>query len=134
VSDEPSARLRGTPVLSPPLPRLSAATILAIEILYATGLRRAELLALDLGDVSVEDLVVRVRRGKGRVAPFGRPAAEVLDKYLRWIRPELMHGHRDEQALLVSHSGRRLDCYTLGEIVASAVWPALRAPPTSNAE
>jgi site-specific recombinase XerD len=58
----------------------------AIEILYAAGLRRAELLALDLGDVSVEDMVVRVRRGKGgkgRVAPFGRPAAEVLDKYLR---------------------------------------------------
>jgi len=37
----------------------------AIEILYATALRRAELLALDLGDVSVEDMVVRVRRGKG---------------------------------------------------------------------
>ena len=95
----------------------------AVEILYATGLRRTELLALDLGDISVEDLVVRVRRGnggKGRVAPFGRPAAEVLAKYLRWIRPELMHGHRDEQALLVSYSGRRLDRYTLGEIVASA--------------
>jgi integrase/recombinase XerD len=95
----------------------------AIEILYATGLRRAELLALDLGDVSVDDLVVRVRRGKGgkgRMAPFGRPAATVLDKYLRWVRPELVHGRLKEEALLVSYSGRRLDRLTLGEIVASA--------------
>jgi len=44
----------------------------------------------------------------------------VLDKYLRWIRPELVHGRLKEEALLVSYSGRRLDRLTLGEIVASA--------------
>ena len=109
----------------------------AIEILYATGLRRAELLALDLGDISVEDLVVRVRRGKGgkgRVAPFGRPAATVLDKYLRWIRPELAHGREREQALMLSYSGRRLDRLTLGEIVACAAraaWIERRVTPHS---
>src|SRR5262249_46525968 len=58
-----------------------------LELMYATGVRRAELLALNVNDLSIEDHIVRVERGKGgrtRMVPFGQVAAEILDRYLPW--------------------------------------------------
>jgi len=54
-----------------------------IELLYATGIRVAELSGLDVDDVDRGRNVVRVL-GKGRkerVVPFGRPAATALDRW-----------------------------------------------------
>jgi integrase/recombinase XerD len=59
----------------------------AILVLLAeTGLRAAELLALDVGDIDLDDCVVHVRRGKGgkgRRVRFSVGAAAVIDRYLR---------------------------------------------------
>ncbi len=52
-----------------------------IELLYSTGLRVGELVALDRADVDLDAGLVRVRRGKGgreRVVPIGRAAAAAL--------------------------------------------------------
>ena len=95
----------------------------ALELLYGAALRRAELLALDVGDVDAAEKVVRVERGKGgrgRVVPFGAPAARAVEQYLRWGRPELVARRPRERALFVSFRGRRLDRQTLAEIVAGA--------------
>ncbi|WEV53508.1 tyrosine recombinase XerC [Bifidobacterium sp. ESL0704] len=55
-----------------------------IELLYATGIRVAELTGLDIGDVSFDTRTVRVT-GKGdkqRVVPFGAPASRALEAWL----------------------------------------------------
>lgn len=60
------------------------------ELLYSTGLRRAEACALDLCDVDRAEGTARVRQGKGgkdRVVPIGRKALESLALYLQKGRP-----------------------------------------------
>jgi integrase/recombinase XerC len=64
----------------------------AVELLYGSGLRVAELCALDLQDIDLEARRVRVM-GKGskeRVVPMGDFAAEALDDYLLYGRPALV--------------------------------------------
>lgn len=62
-----------------------------IELLYASGLRVSELVGLDVNDVDLDRLTVRVT-GKGskeRVVPFGVPAQSAIVDYLRRARPLL---------------------------------------------
>jgi site-specific recombinase XerD len=89
-----------------------------VELVYSAGLRSAEAVGLDLGDVDFEQELVHVRRAKGgkeRVVPLGELAAERLAVYLRDARPQLVRGA--ENALFVSARGRRLDTSTLRRLV-----------------
>ncbi len=89
-----------------------------VELLYSAGLRSAEAVGLDLGDVDFEQELVHVRRGKGgkeRVVPLGEEAALWLARYLREARPTLAAGAND--ALFLSARGRRLDTSTLRRVV-----------------
>ena len=62
-----------------------------IELLYASGLRVSELVGLDVGDVDLDRLTVRVtgKGGKERVVPFGVPAQGAIVDYIRRARPVL---------------------------------------------
>jgi site-specific recombinase XerD len=87
------------------------------ELVYSAGLRSAEAVGLDLGDVDFEQELVRVR-GKGdkeRVVPLGEEAAHRLARYLRDARPALARGA--ENALFLSTRGRRLDTSTLRRLL-----------------
>ncbi|QNQ90466.1 tyrosine recombinase [Corynebacterium poyangense] len=80
-----------------------------LELLYASGMRVAELCGLNVGDI---DLGLRTARvtGKGdkqRVVPFGRPAAEAVKKWLDLGRQELASA--EEDALFVGVRGRRIN-------------------------
>ncbi|HKU57742.1 MAG TPA: tyrosine-type recombinase/integrase [Gaiellaceae bacterium] len=89
-----------------------------VELVYSAGLRSAEAVGLDLGDVDFEQELVHIRRGKGgkeRVVPLGEEAALWLGRYLREARPELAGGAND--AFFLSARGRRLDTSTLRRIV-----------------
>jgi site-specific recombinase XerD len=89
-----------------------------VELVYSAGLRSAEAVGLDLGDVDFEQELVHVRRAKGgkeRVIPLGEEAALWLALYLREARPVLARGAND--ALFLSARGRRLDTSTLRRIV-----------------
>jgi integrase/recombinase XerD len=83
------------------------------ELLYATGLRRNELLALDLSDLDHLEREVRVRSGKGekeRIVPLTRSAFHAVMDYLERARPGLVKRHEDSfHALFLGTSGRRLD-------------------------
>jgi integrase/recombinase XerD len=73
------------------------------ELLYSTGLRCAEVTALDLADVDLTDGVVFVRKGKGakqRLVPSGAAAVEAVKQYLIFARPLLL-AHPHVQALFV---------------------------------
>jgi integrase/recombinase XerD len=57
-----------------------------VALFCETGLRAAEMLALDIGDVDLDRCVVHVRLGKGRkdrYVHFSVGAASILDRYVR---------------------------------------------------
>jgi len=89
-----------------------------VELVYSAGLRSAEAVGLDLGDVDFEQELVHVRRGKGgkdRVVPLGEEAAHWVSRYLHDARPGLARGAND--ALFLSATGKRLDTSTLRRLI-----------------
>jgi integrase/recombinase XerC len=88
-----------------------------VELVYSAGLRSAEAVGLDLGDVDWDGSSVRVL-GKGkkeRVVPIGDEAVYWLGRYVREARPRLARGAND--ALFLSARGRRLDTSTLRRLL-----------------
>ncbi|MBA3839248.1 MAG: tyrosine recombinase XerC [Thermoleophilaceae bacterium] len=81
-----------------------------VELAYGAGLRAEELVRLDVADLSLDAEEVRVsgKGGRTRIVPVGEPAGLALGRYLETARPTLLGDRRDEPALLVSRSGRRL--------------------------
>lgn len=76
-----------------------------LELLYGAGLRVSELAGLDVVDLDRDDWSVRVT-GKGnkqRIALYGRPAADALDRYLADARPLLVRAAA--QALFLNGRG-----------------------------
>jgi site-specific recombinase XerD len=89
-----------------------------VELVYSAGLRSAEAVGLDLGDVDFEQEHVHVRHGKGakdRIVPLGEEAAHLVARYLHEARPQLARGA--ENALFLSTRGHRLDTSTLRRLV-----------------
>jgi len=69
-----------------------------LELLYASGLRVTELVTLRLGQVGLQQGVVRVT-GKGskeRLVPMGEEAVNWLARYLRNARPQLLAGQASD--------------------------------------
>lgn len=92
-----------------------------LEMLYATGMRVGELVALDLESIDFNERTVRVKGkgGKERVVPFGRPAAAALESYLK-LRREILASNRapDNGALFLNCRGGRLTDRAVRAIVA----------------
>jgi integrase/recombinase XerD len=79
-----------------------------LEVLYATGLRKSELMHLTAADVNLEEELLRINGGKGgkdRVSPLSRLACAFLENYIKVIRPELLRAHQSDR-LFVSLRGR----------------------------
>ena len=81
-----------------------------LELLYATAMRRGELVGLDLPDVDLARgwLTLRVTKTRwDRVVPMGERAAAWLVRYLSDARPHLV---RDEAvpAVFLATNGERL--------------------------
>jgi len=89
-----------------------------VELVYSAGLRSAEAVGLDVGDVDFAQETVHVRNGKGgkdRVVPLGEEAGALVSRYVLTGRPELTRGA--ENALFLSVRGRRLDTSTVRRLV-----------------
>ena len=82
----------------------------ALEILYATGVRVAELVGLDVDDVDLGTRLVRVlgKGAKERAVPFGAPAARAVEAWLSTGRPALATS-ASGPALLLGSRGARVD-------------------------
>ncbi|MDR1603562.1 MAG: tyrosine recombinase XerC [Gracilibacteraceae bacterium] len=75
-----------------------------LELLYGSGLRVSELVALNVTDADLEGMILRVK-GKGRkqrIVPLTAPAARALGDYLA------TRGRPEEKALLLNRRGGRL--------------------------
>ncbi|WP_332642801.1 tyrosine recombinase XerC [Aeromicrobium sp.] len=87
-----------------------------LELLYATGIRVGELVGLDVDDLDRGRRVVRVF-GKGRKersVPYGAPAADALELWLRSGRPAMTSG---DPAVFVGMRGSRIDPRAVRRIV-----------------
>ena len=79
-----------------------------LELLYATGIRVSELIALDVGDLNLPAGILRCRsKGKERVIPLYPAAVRALNEYLHNVRPQLVETE-GESALFVNMSGERM--------------------------
>ncbi len=106
-----------------------------LELLYASGLRVAELIAVDVADLDGD--TIRVTHGKGgpyggpreRLVPVGEYAQRAIADYLRDGRPSFKP---KGPALFVTRSGRRLDTSAARRVVKAwaAELPGKVAPHT----
>jgi integrase/recombinase XerD len=78
-----------------------------LELMYASGLRVSELVALKLVELSLNDGVLRVT-GKGsktRLVPFGQEARQWLERYLKDGRGVILDGQVDDALFVTSRGG-----------------------------
>lgn len=117
--DEVSRMISGTPET------LSGIRDRAIlELLYATGARVSELVALEVGDLKAtedEFLTVRLfgKGGKERIVPVGSFARAATDQYLIRVRPSLVKNPR-QTALFLNQRGERLSRQSAWTIVTDS--------------
>lgn len=79
-----------------------------LEVLYATGIRVSELIALDVSDVNLGAGVLRCRsKNKERYIPLYPVAVKALEEYIEFIRDQMLAAP-DEPALFVNVSGERM--------------------------
>ena len=93
-----------------------------LELLYATGVRVAELVQLDLRDIDFNNKLLRVfgKRRKERIVPSGEPAAKALRDYLTIREKFLMNApvtKRDAQPLILNYQGTRMTTRSVGRLV-----------------
>jgi integrase/recombinase XerC len=77
------------------------------ELLYSSGLRLAELVSLDLGQVQMQtgEVTVTGKGNKTRIVPVGSRALEALRN---WLGQRDAFAGPDERALFVGRTGRRI--------------------------
>jgi integrase/recombinase XerC len=90
------------------------------ELLYSSGLRRAELIALDAADGRLDlkqsEVTVTGKGSKTRTVPIGAKAREALRAWLD-VRSQL--AHPNEKALFVGSRGRRISPAIVGARLAA---------------
>ena len=90
-----------------------------LELLYATGLRVSELIALRIADFNF-DIGYLVCQGKGRkerIVPYGRSAKQWIELYLRDGRPSMVR--RAEDAMFLSRLGKAMTRQRFFQILKS---------------
>jgi len=91
-----------------------------LELMYGSGLRLSELVALDISHLDLQEATARVM-GKGskeRVVPVGPPCIEAIRAWLE-VRATLRSSQRpaDRDALFVARTGARLGRRRIEDIV-----------------
>jgi integrase/recombinase XerC len=93
-----------------------------LELMYATGVRVAELTTLNIADIDFRNQLIRVtgKRRKQRIVPFGDPAGEAIRNYLTVRDKFLFHApvsRRDDEALFLNYQGTRITTRSVGRMV-----------------
>lgn len=101
-----------------------------LELMYASGLRVSELVALKLMELSMNDGVLRIT-GKGsktRLVPFGEQARHWIERYLKEARGAILDGQVDD-ALFVTARGAPMTRQMFWVIIKKhALKAGIRAP------
>ena len=88
--------------------------VVMLELLYATGLRISELVALNVKDIDLKQNCVHVNTK--RQVPFDQHLSQILGKFLRSDRLDLLYDEKEE-ALFLNRRGKRLTRQGFWQIV-----------------
>jgi integrase/recombinase XerD len=94
-----------------------------LEVLYSTGIRRAELIGLNIYDVDFDNATLRIERGKGgatRIVPLTESARSALKLYLEEARGVFARETTQTRLFVSSRSGGTLDDTDIVRIVEKA--------------
>jgi integrase/recombinase XerD len=92
-----------------------------LHLLYATGIRVSELVPLPLAACNLSSCFIRVigKGNKERLIPFGVPAQDIVEQYLRTARPLILKGRRSN-TLFISNRGRAMTRLRFWQIIKEA--------------
>ena len=78
-----------------------------LELLYATGIRVSELLALSLDNLNLKKgyITIQASGGRERIVPFTKEARDALNKYLTQVRERILDAE-GSNILFVNMSGK----------------------------
>jgi integrase/recombinase XerC len=119
LSVEEAIRFIETPDVTTDLGKRDRAML---ELMYATGVRVAELVTTNLADIDFKNQLIRVtgKRRKQRIVPFGEPAALAIRDYLQ-VRDTFLANapvtKRDEEAVFLNYQGTRITTRSVGRMV-----------------
>ena len=94
-----------------------------IEVFYATGIRRIELVNINIRDVDFQRQILTVREGKhknDRNVPVARRALDWVEWYLKEMRPRLASLASGE-ALFLTEAGQRMKPHKVTDMVTKCV-------------
>lgn len=85
-----------------------------LELLFSTGIRIGELVALDVADVHLEERQIDItgRATRGRIVPLSRDVIDAMVSYLELRKERTL----DTNALFVGRSGTRLTIYSIENV------------------
>jgi len=80
-----------------------------LEVLYSTGIRRAELTGMNIDDLNLLGRSVRIygKGSKERILPLGKHAARWLEKYINGPR-KLFIAEKKSKAVWINYRGKQL--------------------------
>lgn len=101
-----------------PLPILALRDYAILEVLYSTGIRVSELIAINITDINIKNkaIVIKDKWRKKRFVFLGQKAARGLGYYLR-ARPLLLAEGSEEKACFLNYKGERIIVETVGRII-----------------
>jgi integrase/recombinase XerD len=90
-----------------------------LEVLYATGIRVSELIALKQSHILEHEGIVRVfgKGSKERIVPIGKPALRWIDRFARECRPFLQRREKSRDALFLNIRGTPMTRMAIWNIV-----------------
>lgn len=98
---------------------LAIRNLAMVEVLYATGIRVAEIEGLDIDDIDFQQDTIKVT-GKGnkqRVVPLTRPAVRSLQQWLQDARPAVLAEGHSTSAVFLGARGRRVGARQIRDVV-----------------
>jgi integrase/recombinase XerD len=94
-----------------------------LELLYSSGVRRKELIGLNVADVDLDSGYLRVNQGKNRkdrLVPVGETACKFIEAYLKLVR-WWFQKDPTEPALFISEKGKRLSLQLVNYMVKKII-------------
>jgi len=89
------------------------------ETAYGTGIRRGEIIGLEIYDLNFEEKTIFIRQGKGkkdRVVPLGKYLERYLKEYLEKVRPFLLKNMVTNR-LFLTRQGEPMSYYSIWKLM-----------------